>query len=336
MQRQPKPIRQSFMSTHAHQHLTAASSLTEATEQGRRVTKWSFAALTATALLQVLLVSLTGSVALLADTVHNFADAFTALPLWFAFALADRKPSPRFTYGYGRLEDLAGLLIVLVIFASAAATGYESIRRFTHPAAVRHLWVVAGAALVGFAGNELVARFRIRVGKQINSKALVADGHHARIDGLTSLAVLLSALGLRLGYSMADPLIGLLITLAIVRIAWRSGRSVLIRLLDGVDPQTVDEIRRVAAQQDDRVDVGGVRARWLGHRLHAEAKLAVPAELTVAAGHEIAETLRRRVAERISSLAELVVHVDAQKPGSDGHFARTSTGDAKPDDADDR
>ena len=324
------------MFTHHHQHRTDTSSLDEAAERGRRVTKWSFWALTATAILQVLLVWLTGSVALLADTIHNFADAFTALPLWFAFALANRKPSRRFTYGLGRLEDLAGLLIVLVIFSSAAAAGYESVRRFFQPAVVQHLWAVAGAALIGFAGNELVARLRIRVGKQINSTALVADGNHARIDGLTSLAVLFSALGLRLGFPLADPVIGLLITLAIVRIAWQSGRSVIIRLLDGVDPDEVKQLRALVERQEGIAEVGEVRARWLGHRLYAEVNLAVAPDLTVGAAHRATEVLRRRVLDRKPSLAEVVINVDPAASSGGKNHRHEHREENKDDHSDDR
>jgi cation diffusion facilitator family transporter len=181
----------------------------------------------ATAVFQAAIVFFSGSVALLADTIHNIADAGTAIPLWIAFVLARRPPSRRFTYGLGRVEDVAGVIIVLTILFSTVLAGYESIDRLLHPQPVEHLWAVVIASLIGLAGTELVAVFRIRVGKQINSAALIADGHHARVDGLTSLAVLFSAIGVWLGYPLADPVIGLLITALILPIVWESGKALL-------------------------------------------------------------------------------------------------------------
>src|SRR5215218_4893424 len=164
-------------------------------DRGIRALKISLVGLGATALFQVVIVLLSGSTALLADTIHNFGDAATSLPLWIAFALQRRARSRRFTYGYGRTEDLAGVVIVGVIFFSACVAGYETIRKIVDPQPVTHLWWVAAAALVGFVGNEAVAVFRIRTGTQIGSAALIADGQHSRVDGFTSLAVLVGAIG---------------------------------------------------------------------------------------------------------------------------------------------
>jgi cation diffusion facilitator family transporter len=168
-----------------------------------------------TALLQVGVVLISGSVALLADTIHNFGDAATAIPLGIAFLFARRRPTKRFTFGYGRVEDLAGVTIVLLILFSAIVAAYESINRFFHPQDISHLWAVAIASAIGFIGNEAVAIFRIRVGRRIGSAALIADGQHARIDGWPSLAVLVGVLGVWFGYPMADPIVGLIITIAI-------------------------------------------------------------------------------------------------------------------------
>jgi cation diffusion facilitator family transporter len=169
--------------------------------------KWSFVGLLATALFQLVVVVISGSVALFADTIHNFADAATAIPLAIAFAFARRKPSRRFPYGFGRVEDLAGVLIVVTILITALIAGYESVLRLLRPQPVEHLWAVAGASVVGFFGNEAVALFRIKVGREIGSAALVADGYHARADGLTSLAVLVGATGVCWAI-LADPLVG--------------------------------------------------------------------------------------------------------------------------------
>lgn len=290
------------------------------TEKGMRAVVWSFAGLFATASLQAVVVAWTGSVALLADTIHNAGDAATAVPLWIAFRLGRRKPDRRFTYGYGRVEDLAGVVIVLVVLASAAVAAWEAVRRILHPVAVSHLWAVAAASAVGFLGNEAVAAYRIRVGTEIGSAALVADGRHARIDALTSLAVLLGAGGVWLGYPAADPAVGLLITAAILRIAWQTGSEVFLRLLDGADPRVADEIRQAARGVDGVADVSEVRVRWAGHRMYAEVHLAVDGAMPVAHGHAIAAEVRHRLLHGLRYLSDATIHVDpAEASGAARH-----------------
>jgi cation diffusion facilitator family transporter len=303
---------------HNHTHGTIDPMLLT-TERGIWAVKWSLIGLGATALLQAVIVFFSGSVALLADTIHNIADAGTAIPLWIAFTLAKRQPSRRFTYGYGRVEDVAGVMIVLTILFSAVLAGYESIQRLLHPQPVEHLWAVAIASIIGFAGNEMVALFRIRVGKQINSAALVADGYHARVDGLTSLGVLFSAVGLWLGYPLADPIIGLLITAAILPIVWESGKAVLGRLLDGVDPEVVDEITHAINHTQGVRDVTEVRLRWSGHRLHAEVNLAVSPKLSVAEGHAIAVEARHQLLHHLPYLSNVTIHIDPEDLSGEEH-----------------
>jgi cation diffusion facilitator family transporter len=274
----------------------------------------------ATAVMQVGVVFFTGSVALLADTIHNFGDALTAVPLWIAFSLARRAPNKRFTYGYGRAEDLAGIAIVLMILLSAIVAAYESLQRLIAPQPVEHLWAVAAAALIGFAGNEAVAWFRIKVGREIGSAALVADGYHARVDGLTSLAVLGGAVGVWLGYPLADPIVGLLITAAILRIVWQAARSVLTRMMDGVDPEVVDEIHHAAAHVEGVRAVTDVCVRWLGHRLRAELCIAVEAQLPVEQAHAIAVEVRHQLLHHLPYLSEATIHVDPEHAsGADHH-----------------
>jgi len=281
-----------------------------ATQRGIWAIKWSFIGLFATAAFQIIFVMLSGSVALLADTIHNIGDAATAIPLWIAFRLARRKPTKRFTYGYGRVEDLAGAAIVFTILLSAVVSGYESIDRFFHPQMVRYLWTVMVASVIGFIGNEAVAQLRIKVGKEIGSAALVADGHHARVDGLTSLAVLLGAVGVWLGYPLADPIVGLLITAAILRIVWESGKSIFSRMLDGVDPEVVDEIRHAVNHTKGVRDISEVRVRWLGHRLHAELNIGVSPNLSVEKGHEIAKEVRHNLLHQLRYLSNATIHID--------------------------
>lgn len=293
------------------------------TTRGIWAVKVSFLAMFATAVVQAIIVSFSGSVGLLADTIHNFGDAATAIPLWIAFALVRRKPSKRFTYGLGRVEDLAGVAIVFTIAFSAVLAGYESITRLFAPRVVEYVGAVIIAAVVGFLGNEAVARFRIKVGREIGSAALVADGLHARVDGMTSLVVLLGAAGSWLGYPLADPFVGLLITLAIVRIVWQSGKSVFTRLLDGVDPEVVDEIRAAVGGTPGVEDVTEVRVRWLGHRLHAELNIAVSPDLSVEKGHEVADDVQHELLHRLRYLSNATIHVDPTgASGEEYHCSR--------------
>lgn len=304
--------------SHVHTHGVVDPSIVTS-ERGIWAIKWSFVGLMITALLQVAVVILSSSVALLADTIHNFGDASTAIPLWIAFRFARLKPNRRFPYGYARVEDLAGAAIVLTILFSAIVAGYEAIDRLIHPRQVQYLWAVAAASIIGFFGNEAVAVFRIRVGKEIGSAALVADGYHARVDGLTSLAVLAGALGVWLGYPLADPLVGLGITAAILGIVWQSARSVFTRMLDGVDPDVIDELTHAVHHVPKVEDVTDVRARWLGHRLHAEVSIAVKPELTVAEAHAVALEVHHQLLHHVPHLADATIHVDPVNAAGDRH-----------------
>ncbi|WP_192385305.1 cation diffusion facilitator family transporter [Mesorhizobium silamurunense] len=285
---------------HGHTHGVIDATIAT-TDRGIWAIKWSFVILAVSAALQVTVVAISGSVALLADTIHNIADATTAIPLWIAFAMARRKPTRTFTYGLGRVEDLAGIVIVLIILGSAIVAGNEAIDRLLNPQPVRFLGWLAAAGVIGFLGNETVAVFRIRVGRQINSAALVADGYHARTDGLTSLAVVVGAIGVWIGYPLADPIIGLIITVAIFGIVWQSARSVLTRMLDGVEPGLVDEIHHAAEHVVGIEKVVEAKARWLGHKLHVDVAIAVNDGLLLAAANNIAASLK----------AELFAHIPA-------------------------
>jgi cation diffusion facilitator family transporter len=305
---------------HGHPHTHGAVDPSIATtDRGLWALKWSFVALTATALFQVAVVAVSGSVALLADTIHNFADAATAIPLGIAFLLARRRATCRFTYGLGRVEDFAGLVIVAMIAVSAVVTCYEAVRRLVHPQPVELLWAVMLASVVGFAGNEAVAVFRIRVGRQIGSAALVADGYHARIDGWTSLAVLIGAIGVWAGYPLADPVIGVLIAAAIFVLVWQSARSVVVRMLDGVDPGTLDAVAQAAFHVPRVEEVTDVRARWIGHRLHADVSITVPGELSVTEGHDVAREVRHQLLHHLPHLTSVMVHVDPYGQGGERH-----------------
>ena len=304
---------------HSHAHATVDRAM-EDNREGVRALKISLLGLGVTAILQMVVVVFTGSVALLSDTFHNLADALTALPLWLAFNLGRRRPTRRFTYGYGRAEDLAGLVVVVFIAGSAALAAWEAIRRLQDPQPIRHLWAVMVAAVIGMIGNELVAVYRIRVGRRIGSAALVADGLHARADGLTSLAVLLGAVGVAVGWEQADAMAGLLIALAILAVLVQAARGVGERLLDAVSPELVTKAEALAAGVDGVQDVSELRIRWIGHRLNAEARIIVDRDLDVASAHDISEHVHHALLHEFPMLAGAVVHVDpCNHAGPDPH-----------------
>lgn len=295
---------------HSHDSADKVDQAMETSRDGIRALWISLAVLGATAIMQASIVALSGSVALLGDTLHNVADALTAVPLGIAFVLGRRPPTRRYTYGYGRAEDLAGIIVVAVIAASSAVAAYEAFHRLFHPADVSHLRYVAVAALIGFAGNEVVARYRTTVGRRIGSAALVADGLHARTDGFTSLAVLLGAGGVALGWRWADPAVGLLITVAILFVLKDAARQVYRRLMDAVDPDLVDKVEATLRVTPEVLDVSEVRLRWIGHQLRAECAIAVADSVTVVVAHGIAHDAEHRLIHEIPRLTAAIVHAE--------------------------
>jgi cation diffusion facilitator family transporter len=305
---------------HSHDAADKVDAAMESSREGMRALWISLLVLGATAGVQGVVAAWSGSIALLGDTLHNVADALTALPLGVAFVLGRRPANSRYTYGYGRAEDLAGVAIVATIAASAVFAGYEAVRRLLSPAPIGHLGYVAAAAVVGFVGNELVARYRITVGRRIGSAALVADGLHARTDGFTSLAVLLGAGGAALGWHWADPVVGLLITVAIAAVLKDAAREVYRRLMDAVDPALVGQAAATLRTIPGVHEVTAVRLRWIGHRIHAEADLVVDAELSLLAAHEIAADAEHQLTHAVPRLTTATVHTDpASHPGAHHH-----------------
>ena len=304
---------------HSHVAANQIDAVMEASAEGMRTLWITLAILGVTALIQAAVTIVSGSVALLGDTLHNAADALTALPLGVAFVLGRRPPTRRYTYGYGRAEDLAGIVIVLTITASSALAAYQAITRLFHPQRVTDLIAVAGAALAGFAGNELAARYRIRTGRKIGSAALVADGLHARTDGLTSLAVLFGAGGVAIGWNWADPVIGLVITVAIVAVLRQAAREIYRRLMDAVDPALVGQVERTLRTTDSVLDTGQVRLRWIGHQLRAEAEIVVASGISAAQAHQVAVNAEHGLLHAIPHLTAAIVHADPATHGTDPH-----------------
>lgn len=311
-------------SPHSHDAGDSMDSALTASAEGMRALKISLAGLGITALFQVAIVAVSGSVALLADTIHNFSDALTAIPLAFAFWLGRRRPTKRYTYGYGRAEDLAGIFIVAMIALSAAVAGWEAVRRLLDPQDIDNVGWVMAAGLIGFGGNELVALYRIRVGRKIGSTALVADGLHARTDGFTSLAVIAGAVGVAVGFPLADPIVGLLITAAILVVLKGAARDIYRRLMDSVDPELVDDVVEVVRSVPGVESVEAVRIRWLGHELRAEIEVISDADLSLADAHAIAEEAHHRLLHDIPRLTKATLHTSPCAHDGRDHHAATA------------
>jgi cation diffusion facilitator family transporter len=304
---------------HTHDAADSIDDALEASTHGVRALKNSLFILLGTTLLQLAIFLISGSVALLADTIHNFADALTALPLWVAFILGRRAASPRYTYGFGRAEDLAGLFIVAVVALSAIIAAVESVTRFFHPATLHNLWWVVAAGFIGFAGNELVATYRIRVGQRIGSAALVADGVHARLDGFTSLAVVLGAFGVMAGIPLADPIVGLVISAAIMVLLWGTIRSIGRRLMDGIEPDLVDKARHALEDTPGVVSVAKIQLRWVGHRLHGAATLQLN-DSSLSQAEAISNAAQHRLGHAMPNIDDIILAtVTTTCPGSAPH-----------------
>jgi len=295
---------------HGHEHGLEDDTTLEGSERGIWALKISLLSLLVTALFQVIIVAASGSVALLADTIHNFADAGTAIPLWIAFALNRRQVPRGYTYRWGKAEDLAGVLVVVIIAISAGVVFYETVQKILNPQPISNLPWVAAAAIIGFAGNEIAALVRIRTGRRIGSAALVADGMHARVDGLTSLAVLLGAIGVWLGFPLADPIVGGLIGVAILFIVRDAAVTMWRRLMDAVDPELVDRMEGAAGGVPGVRGVHDVRLRWIGHALWSELHIEVDGDLSTEDSHHIAENVRHELYHALPRLREITVHVD--------------------------
>ena len=303
---------------HAHEHGKVDADL-YGNRAGLRAVKISTVGMFLVAAIQFAIALFGGSAGLFADALHNLGDVLTTVALWIAFSYSQRAANQRYTYGYYRAEDLAGIFIVLVIIGSAVAGAVESILKLTNGSPVTQIYLSMAAALVGVAGNEILAQYKISVGRRINSVPLIADGQHSRIDGLTSLAAFIGLIGVQLGFPKADPIAGLVITVVIVTVVYSTSRSVLQRLLDAVDPRVVPSIIETAREVPGVEKVMDVRARWVGHTLHVAMNIEVDAELTLAKAHAIAEEVRHRLFHTIKGISEVIIHTDPSSANGDHH-----------------
>jgi cation diffusion facilitator family transporter len=303
---------------HSHEHGRVDADL-YGNRAGLRAVQISTAGMLLVSAIQFAIATIGGSAGLFADALHNFGDVFTTIALWIAFVISNRTANQRYTYGYYRAEDLAGIFIVLVIIASATASAVESVQKLISGNTPTQIYLSMAAALVGVAGNELLAQYKISVGKRINSVPLIADGQHSRIDGLTSLAAFVGLVGVKLGFPKADPIAGIVITIVIVTVVFSTSRSVLQRLLDAVDPHIVPTIITTALAVPGVEQVTDIRARWVGHTLHVVMNIEVDAELTLSKAHAIAEEVRHRLFHDIKGISEVLIHTDPSSASGDHH-----------------
>jgi len=290
----------------------AAKNLALSSESGIMATEWSVIVLTLTAVIQFVVVALSGSMALLGDCIHNFSDALSALPLWLAFFLQKIQPDKRFSHGFGRFEDLAGVFIVLSIIASGLIVGFQSVMRFMHPEKVEYLSAVVIAALIGFIGNEAVALFRLKIGKEIGSAALVADGQHARLDGLTSLSVILGCIGIRCGIPQADALIGLLMSALTLWAGWQLAGTIFKRLVDEVDPAVLSAVSKNALKQPGIIAVDNVKARYAGHRMRVEIVITVDGGLSIDKAEQTCDQLKNGLKNAMPIIDHVSIELKAK------------------------
>ena len=291
---------------HSHDAADSIDDALEASKEGVRALKISLFILLGTSVLQLVVVLISGSVALLADTIHNFSDALTAVPLWVAFVLGRRVTNRRHSFGFGRAEDLADLFIVAVVALSAVVAAWQSLNRLLDPQPLHNLWWVLAAGVIGFVGNEAVAIFRIRVGQRIGSAALVADGVHARTDGFTSLAVVVGAIGVMLGFPLADPIVGLLISVAIIFLLWGTVRSIGGRLIDAIEPELVARAEDALSATPGVLGVSRVQLRWVGHRLQGAAVVTV-ADTALSKSESIDHEAEHRIGQALPNLDEMAI-----------------------------
>jgi len=299
-----------FGHDHEHSYTDLASERAFQDNQlGIRTVWLALLALSVTTVLQIVIYLASGSVALLGDTVHNFGDAANSVPLLIAFYLARRAASNRYNYGYGRAEDVAGIFIVISIAFSAGYIMWESILRLLNPQPLSNLGWLTAAAIIGFIGNELVAMMQIRVGRQIGSDAMIADGQHARVDGLTSLAVLGAVFGALVGLPILDPIIGIVIGIAIVGITWNAVKSMWYRLMDAVDPHMLHHMEHAVIDTEGVLELKQIRARWVGHRLHADVIVKLDSDLTIAASQQIISQIEKNLHKEAPQLHDTVIQM---------------------------
>ena len=295
---------------HGNHTLAETATFADSTSAGVRALRIGVAGLAFTTLLQLVLLMLSGSVALLGDTVHNGIDVAGTAIVWLAFGLTRRDRSDLFSFGYHRFEDLAGLAVAGLIAVSAILVLYEAVTAFGDATPIDNPGLVLAAGVIGLAGNEAVAIFKFRTGKRIGSAALIADGRHSQADGLSSAGVVIAAVGLMIGIDWLDPLAGFAIGLLIAWTAYESGRDVILRLLDTADPEVVQELEQIAGEVVGVDHINDLRMRQMGRTVHVVANVCMPGGYTLAQAHAAAEELRGAWLEELPPGSAVDIHVD--------------------------
>jgi cation diffusion facilitator family transporter len=273
----------------------------------------SAAGLAVTALLELGLAVVTGSVALLGDALHNLSDVSTSAVVFAGFWVSRRPATTRYPYGYERAEDLAGLGVAMVIWASAVFAGYESVHKLLDAAPTNHPGLGMVGAAFGVVGNQLVARYKLTVGRRIRSATLVADAKHSWLDAISSVGALGGLVLVALGYRWGDPVAGFAVTLFICHVGVEVTRELLHHLMDGVDPDDLDAAR-TAAVRVDGVRAADVRGRWMGRTLLLEVETRLDDGLNLAD----ADLINTRVEEGVRAAVPAVGHVHSHAHGALG------------------
>ena len=267
----------------------------------------SSAGLLLTSSFELAITVLSGSVALLSDAIHNLGDVFTTVGVYIGFRLSRRSGTTRYPYGFGRAEDLAGIVILLAIWSSAVLAGWQSYEKLVSGRGTSHLALGMVAAVIGIIGNQLVARYKLRVGREIKSAPLLVDARHSWLDTIASAGALAGLIGVAAGLRIADPLAGFAITLLIIHIGVDATRDVARRLMDENDEAVAEAIAHVASHVRGVVRVDDVRARWLGREVEARVRVGLPVETSFTDAHEVAHRVRDAVRRDVPDLRDVVV-----------------------------
>ena len=272
-----------------------------------RAIVFSSLGLLATSTLELFVVVLSGSVALLSDALHNLGDVFTTVGVYLGFRASRKVATRKYPYGYGRAEDLAGIVIVAAIWSSAVLAAWQSYEKLVTGRGTSHLPLGMLAATIGIVGNQMVARYKLKVGREIKSAPLIVDARHSMLDALASGGALLGLIGVALGFRVADPLAGFAIALLIVRIGVVATRDVVSRLMDAND----EELGRAVLAAIDRIPavkaVSDLRVRWLGRQVEVRIRVHLPATMPFSAAHDVTHQVERAVLEVIPDVREVTV-----------------------------
>lgn len=302
--------------SHDHGFLSTPDSVQREEANRRRAIQaivGSSLGLLVTSALELLVVAFSGSVALLSDALHNLGDVFTTVGVYFGFRASRKPPTPRFPYGFGRAEDLAGIVVVMAIWGSAVLAALESYNKLISGRGTSHLAWGMVAALIGIVGNRLVARYKLNVGREIKSAPLIVDARHSWLDAVSSAGALIGLLGVAAGFRAADPIAGFAISLFIVRIGLEATRDVVFRLMDAQDEALAEAVRGVASELlEDEASVRDVRIRWLGRQVEVRLVVRLAGDTSLRDATRTARELDAVVKHRIPDTREILVTVEAQ------------------------